>query len=548
MKTSKKLFMLGALSIVGMLGMSSNDTPTIASAEENQLLNGGFEEGLTGWTGDNIGEIKDDGYTFWETRTFNNKGKFLCGEVNESLTGRLVSSSFIIGGEGYVSALIGGNKENYIAVVDDETGTEVLKLRNDAFSDPVPARQWNMIYTYGKVEEEFINKSMHIEIVDTTTAGFGAIVVDEIKVSLKAEDVIKEFYEERDRVSGLNNISATSALDWYDSVVLPFLGSSNNLMANPDFEDGFNGWSYISNEGIKLNENPIREATHYWDEDIPFNNHGQKLFSGWDATNDELLSYGIKSPTFTLGGAGTISFRMGGRNALAKVVLENGLVVTSYRNTEFNGDNFPYVANGNRQGTMITYVADLSNYIGLEMHLEFYDSDLAGNWGVLFVDDIRTYYHITPTVRSLSNMVVQNFDEYSNNAILVPAVKAQDAEPSNLHKFLEKYYEYLNSNAICEVINSESKYNDLMELYNNLSEEEKIIADNRPSLDVMIRDTLNYMENISKFSTNSNSQQMSGLISIENEKSIVAIVTISFVAIIQIAIYVFIKKRKNSSI
>ncbi len=548
MKTSKKLFMLGALSIVGMVGMSANDAPTMASAEENQLLNGGFEDGLTGWTGDNIGDIKDDGYTFWETRTFNNKGKFLCGEVNESLTGKLTSSSFIMGGEGYVSALIGGNKENYIAVVDDETGSEVLKLKNDAFADPTPARQWNMIYAYGKVSAEYINKSMHIEIVDTTTSGFGAIIVDEISVSLKAEDVIKEFYEERDRVSGLNNISAISALDWYDSMELPFLGISDNLMANPDFEEGFNGWSYINNEGLTLNENPVREATHYWAEDVPFNNHGQKLFCGWDATDNEKLSYGIKSPTFTLGGSGIISFRMAGRNALAKVVLENGLVVTSYRNTEFNAGNFPQVANGNRLGTLVTFIADLSNYIGLEMHLEFYDSDSEGNWGVLFVDNIRTYYHVTPTIRSLSNMVVQNYDEYHNNAILIPAVKVQDVEPSNLYKFLEKYYEYLNSNSICEVINNESKYNDLMELYNNLSEEEKVIADNRPSLDVMIRDTLNYMESISKFSTNNNNQQMSGLTSIENEKSLTVIVAISFIAIIQIAVYVFIKKIKNSSI
>lgn len=546
MKTSKKLFMLAVLSLAGMSAVGFKDTTTTVNAEENQLLNGGFEEDLTGWTGDNIGDIKDDSHTFWGNRTFNNNGKFLCGEVNESLTGKLVSSSFVMGGEGYVSALLGGSKENYIAVVDDETGAEVVRLVNDSFADPVPARQWNMIYVYRQVGAEFINKSMHIEIVDTTTSGFGAIIVDDIKVSLTAEDVIKDFYSERDRMSALNNISANSALEWYDSVELPFLGSANNLITNPDFEDGFNGWSYINGEG--LNENPVREATHFWGEDIPFNNHGQKLFCGWDATENEALSYGIKSSTFTLGGSGVISFKMGGRNALAKVVLENGMVVTSYKNTEYNSSNFPRPEEGNRQGTMVTFVADLSNYVGLEMHLEFYDSDTQGDWGVLFVDDIRTYYYVAPTVRSLSNMVVQNYGdgEYSNNAILIPSVKAQDVNNSNLHNFLTKYYGYLNNNSICDVINNESEYNDLMNLYNSLSEEEKLIADNRPSLEVVIKDTLNYMASVSEFSNDSQVQEMTKLTSLGNQKSVMALVAIMFVALIPVAVYTFIKKRKNS--
>lgn len=103
---------LSLILLLGSFGACKNITPTtgVGHAEENiHVWNGNFDQGLDGWTGDNIGEIRDETHTFWdEGRKFYSQGNFLCGEVNESLTGTLRSSSFVLGGEGYISLLLGG--------------------------------------------------------------------------------------------------------------------------------------------------------------------------------------------------------------------------------------------------------------------------------------------------------------------------------------------------------------------------------------------------------------------------------------------------------
>lgn len=201
------------------------------------ILNAGFEDGnLNGWTATE-GEafkteyVANSDETFWDVqREFNAIGsKFFRGERNEIATGKMKSASFVLGGDGYISFLFGGNgnKEVYVQFVEAETGIVLQKVTNDAFNDPNFSNNMNRVFVD---LHEHVGKTIYIEVVDNAEGGFGFANLDDFCVSLTSHEVTRLLNETKAWASGLPTDTENASQDaaneyiknYYATYVLPF--------------------------------------------------------------------------------------------------------------------------------------------------------------------------------------------------------------------------------------------------------------------------------------------------------------------------------------
>lgn len=167
-------------------------------------INAGFESGnLFGWTmaGD-IGGISHE-TTYWEGINHQKDGEyFFWGSENKKgtdgegnaydRTGTLSSSTFVIGGNGWITFRLGGinpaNNSQYIEIVDAETGNALVRYVNPLFAD-AGAFDGNAdkisglsLSKYKADLSEYIGKSVYIRITDRWEGGgFGFVLFDDVR-------------------------------------------------------------------------------------------------------------------------------------------------------------------------------------------------------------------------------------------------------------------------------------------------------------------------------------------------------------------------------
>ena len=149
-----------------------------------QVLNGDFETGdLTGWTLDGaIGYVSGQD-VFWKNadKLYNKDGMYLFSGVEdvngwmEGAHGTLTSSTFIIGGSGYITFKLGGgyNPECYIEIVDVETETVIAKYHNDN-ADSNEGR----MFQFKADLSEYMGREVYIRVVDNAHEAWGCLAVD----------------------------------------------------------------------------------------------------------------------------------------------------------------------------------------------------------------------------------------------------------------------------------------------------------------------------------------------------------------------------------
>lgn len=485
--------------------------------EEDETLttiqNPGFETGdLTGWQllGGNAftaANVIPSSQMHWEDRSAYAAGEFYLdgsnnGATKESAVGAIRSSKFTLAGDGFISFMMGaGNGDSYVAIVDAETEEELMKIKNDSFSDP--ARALTLIRTYVDASD-YLNKVLYLKVVDANDAegGFAFLNVDDFHVSLtKAEasalavaqlesvqaetytsakyddlNMIRDFYLNYDypftldslvmsqyipaKVSAypatldLNAYLAEAEAKFGDTVVegleiskVTFgetetatgfdafsveeegyyhvtygtthegkdIESSFTIIASNDetqvlnggFEAGnLSGWEVLTDiwqvqDGKYLG---VISAESYWNEALPYNQAGAYHLDGWSNGIPEGETWQLKSGTFTLGGSGFISVRMGGNAAAVRVYKADGTEVGYYKQSRFADQNFPSLAQGGSWADMGTYVMDLRDYLGEELYLVLCDEQVEG-WAQSFFDEVVTNYPEAPDYQNLVDEV-----------------------------------------------------------------------------------------------------------------------------------------------
>lgn len=186
----------------------------------NQIVNGGFETGdLTGWktlegTALSRQAIVPTSQYYWTDRAVYGEGEYYLdgsnnGAIQESLTGAIRSTKFTLGGDGFITFMMGsGNGGSYVALCDGNTDEELIKVTNDYFSDPALALTLLRMYVDAS---EYLGRVCYLKVADVndgSNGGFAFINVDDFRVSLTVEEVAAL---EVEQMEAIQNETYTSA-------------------------------------------------------------------------------------------------------------------------------------------------------------------------------------------------------------------------------------------------------------------------------------------------------------------------------------------------
>ncbi len=212
------------------------EKPFIEDETSNTIQNPGFETGdLSGWvllegTALTRANIVPTTQYYWTDRSVYGEGEYYLdgnnnGTTAEDLTGAIRSSKFTLGGDGYISFMIGaGNGNSYVALCDASTDEELIVVHNDYFSDPALAL--TLLRTYMNASEH-IGKVVYLKVVDANDGGgFAFINVDDFQVSLTTAEVAALEVAQLEKIQNETYTSAsyddlTSLLNYYNTYPYP---------------------------------------------------------------------------------------------------------------------------------------------------------------------------------------------------------------------------------------------------------------------------------------------------------------------------------------
>ena len=196
---------------------------TLAFAEQtspNQVLNGTFEMGdATGWTFSSANHILDVSrdYTWWyECYLYNKQGSFFVGpdfsNGQEANTGTMTSSSFLLGGCGFVTYRLGGGKNRtlcHVEFLDADNADAVIATTYNQMFHEMGAKHYYMGYPQDLSAEgiylanmaqykvdlhEYIGHNIKIRLVDNATNEWGLLTADEFITYYASETAIPSSY------------------------------------------------------------------------------------------------------------------------------------------------------------------------------------------------------------------------------------------------------------------------------------------------------------------------------------------------------------------
>ena len=335
-----------------------------------RLVNGGFENGLEGWSVvGNIGGVSSD-RTYWvEAIEFGMDGDKMFSAYApgalESAVGTLTSSVFTVGGSNFVTFKLGAARDEnyvYVDVVDAETKEILARYYNGLWTDA--DLSGCKLVAFKADLSAFAGREVFFRVSDNADSGYGLFFVDSF---------VTYYESEPDGFNAATPVSYAVSGTIYD-------------VFNGGFEMGnVQGWWNNGEIGVVTN------ATGYWGDNIPYEKVGDYLFTGVESFGADTMREGnrgsLTSSAFELGGTGWISFKLGGGgNDLCYVQVIDavtGEVLARYHQQ------------AQRDAILIQYTADLSAYIGRTIRIQVVDQAENG-WGCVSFDNLVTYHTTIP--------------------------------------------------------------------------------------------------------------------------------------------------------
>ena len=328
-----------------------------------EIINGDFETGdLEGWSvvsgrafspigvTDDVFLKTDDGNI-----AYDKDGEYLYGKYKETAVGKMLSSSFVVGGSGFMTFKLGGGKNSaltYISVVDALTEEELFRFANTA--DDEKAIKGALVSFKADISSA-LGKSVRIAVVDDSTANVGYMTLDSFLTYHETEPQ-GEYYTAIDVKPVFSDGRATP-----------------NELYNGDFSNGLNGWTAIGEDDCFLSDH----------------------ISGGTLCNrpNENAVGVLRSSAFKVGGKGIASFRLGCTKhkdltyISVKKVGTNQEVIRTYSNRWKESDE---------EKTHLYYV-DLTEYAGECLYFEIVDNS-RGDWGLISASSFKTFFNEYPSV------------------------------------------------------------------------------------------------------------------------------------------------------
>ena len=355
----------------------------VKDVKDCQVVNGGFESGdLTGWT--KVGQIgavtNESNYWPWEDGgySFDKDGEWLFSSYaddNERAVGYLKSSTFVVGGNGWITFKLGAGRNQSLVnvqVVDANTGNILKTYGNSLWSEHTnDVKSGCTLIPYKANISDLLGREVYIRVVDNAIANYGLIFFDSLQT----------YY-------------TNTPSDSFNTAEDLKLGGSIYQVCNGDFERGnLDGWLSDGEIGVVTN------ADGYWGDNIPYDKHGDYLFTGVESHGADTMREGNKgtltSSVFEIGGSGYISFMLGGGgNELCYVQVIDAVtneVLVRYHQQE------------QQDAVLKTHVADLSSYIGRNVKIQVVDL-ASGGWGCVSFDNVVTYYDHKPEGITANNI------------------------------------------------------------------------------------------------------------------------------------------------
>ncbi|MBR4457555.1 MAG: hypothetical protein IKS31_01160 [Clostridia bacterium] len=197
------------------------EKPFVEDETSNRIQNGSFETGdLTGWLlleGNALtrAAIVPTSQYYWSDRMVYGDGEYYLdgsnnGAIQESLTGAIRSSKFTLGGDGFITFMMGaGNGGSYVALCDAATDEELIRQENTYFSDPALALTLLRFYVDAS---EYTGRVVYLKVVDAndgSNGGFAFLNVDDFRVSLTRDEVAALEVEQIEKIQAETYTSAT---------------------------------------------------------------------------------------------------------------------------------------------------------------------------------------------------------------------------------------------------------------------------------------------------------------------------------------------------
>jgi len=359
----------GVVEVVSPVFAEIDPTPFI-------LANGGFENGLEGWTlVGNIGNVSADS-SYWTNENdgngyaFGKDGEYMFSAYApgalESAVGTLTSPTFIVGGSGFVTFKVGGMKDGnyvYIDVVDASTKEILARYYNGLWADTTDGMKSGCTLVAYKADlSAFAGKEVFFRISDNADSNYGLFFLDSFNTYYVTEP------------EGFNN---ATKVDYAVS------GTIYDVF-NGGFEmGGVQGWWNAGEPG------QVTGADAFF-SGVAYGKDGAYLYSGVEdhgAGNGREVNTGVlTSSVFEIGGNGYITYMLGGGNAHCYVqVIDSttGEILARYRQQ------------ARQDAVLVKYVADLSAYIGRSVRIQVVDN-ATNDWGCVSFDNVVTYYTTIP--------------------------------------------------------------------------------------------------------------------------------------------------------